>query len=86
MCAFGALGARRVSAWCRADDRASVRVMQQAGMRPERRYGRTVLKSGRPAPCPEYAVRIGEWRAGGGSPGDGPPAIAGREDALGPGR
>lgn len=72
---FGALGARRVSAWCWADNRASARVMEKAGMRLARRYERTEPKSGAPTPCLEYAVRVDEWRSGAG-PGDGPGPIA----------
>jgi hypothetical protein len=59
---FAALGARRVSAWCWAGNRASARVMAKAGMRLERRYERTEPKSGSPTPCLEYAVRLDEWR------------------------
>jgi RimJ/RimL family protein N-acetyltransferase len=55
---FAALGARRVSAWCWAENRASARVMEKAGMRLERRYERTEPKSGAPTPCLEYAVRV----------------------------
>jgi [ribosomal protein S5]-alanine N-acetyltransferase len=58
---FRSLGARRVSAWCWADNRASARVMEKAGMRFARRYERTEPKSGSPTPCWEYAVRSDEW-------------------------
>ena len=37
---FGALGARRVSAWCWAENAASARVMEKAGMRFARRSER----------------------------------------------
>src|SRR5437867_1105581 len=58
---FGSLGARRVSAWCWADNRASARVMEKAGMRFERRLVQTEPKSGRPTEALEYAVRAEEW-------------------------
>ena len=58
---FRSLGARRVSAWCWADNAASARVMEKAGMRFVRRNERTEPKSGSSTPCLEYAVRSDEW-------------------------
>jgi ribosomal-protein-alanine N-acetyltransferase len=57
---LGRLGARRVSAWCWADNRASARVMEKAGMRFARRSSRTEPKSGLSMPCLEYAVSAEE--------------------------
>jgi ribosomal-protein-alanine N-acetyltransferase len=54
---FDALGARRVSAWCWAENVASVRVMEKAGMRFERRSERIEPKSGRATECLDYGVR-----------------------------
>jgi len=68
---IGALGARRVSAWCWEENRASARVMEKAGMRLARRYERTEPKSGRPTPCLEYAVQSDEWSTTDDAPGDG---------------
>ena len=61
--AFGALAARRVSAWCYAENRASARVLAKAGLRFERRYQGTEPKSGQAATCLEYALRREEWHA-----------------------
>ena len=58
---FGALGGRRVSAWCYEENRASARVLAKAGLRFERRYRGAEPESGRPAECLEYALRREEW-------------------------
>jgi [ribosomal protein S5]-alanine N-acetyltransferase len=54
--AFAALGARRVSAWCWAENRASARVMEKAGLAFARRCERTEPKSGLLVLCLEYAI------------------------------
>ncbi len=61
--AFRALAARRVSAWCYVENRASARVLAKAGLRFERRYRGTEPKSGQAAWCLEYALRQEEWHA-----------------------
>jgi ribosomal-protein-alanine N-acetyltransferase len=58
--AFESLGARRVSAWCWAENAASARVMAKAGMTLAREYERTEPKSGQARAVVEYAVRVGE--------------------------
>ena len=55
--AFGTLGATRVSAWCWAENAASARVMEKAGMRFVRTYEQAEPKSGQARPVLEYAVR-----------------------------
>jgi broad specificity phosphatase PhoE/RimJ/RimL family protein N-acetyltransferase len=62
------LGARRVSAWCWEENRASARVMEKAGMRFARRYEQTEPKSGLPASCLEYAVAAEEDGLAAGAP------------------
>ncbi len=68
---FQSLGGRRLSAWCWAENRASERVMIKAGLRFARRYRETEPKSGHPAACLEYALRIEEWRQDQGAPARG---------------
>jgi ribosomal-protein-alanine N-acetyltransferase len=57
---FESLGARRVSAWCWAENAASVRVMAKAGMTFARSYERTEPKSGQARAVVEYAIRVEE--------------------------
>jgi RimJ/RimL family protein N-acetyltransferase len=57
---FGVLGARRLSAWCWAENRASARVMEKCGLRLGRRYERVEPKSGLPTPCEEYELRASD--------------------------
>ncbi len=57
---FGVLGGQRASAWCYAENHASARVLERAGLRFARRYRDTEPKSGQPAECLEYAIRVEE--------------------------
>jgi [ribosomal protein S5]-alanine N-acetyltransferase len=60
---FGRLGGTRASAWCYAENRASARVLEKAGLRFVRRYRDVEPKSGQLAECLEWAVRADEWCA-----------------------
>lgn len=60
---FRALGGRRASAWCYADNRASARVLEKAGLHFVRRFHDTEPVSGQLATCLEYAILVGEWCA-----------------------
>lgn len=58
---FAFLGGRRASAWCRAENRASARVLEKAGLRLDREYEQADPKSGRPVRCLEYGMTLEEW-------------------------
>jgi [ribosomal protein S5]-alanine N-acetyltransferase len=59
--AFGTLAGQRISAWCWAENRASARVLEKAGLRLVRLFELTEPKSDRVLPCQEYAIRRDEW-------------------------
>jgi RimJ/RimL family protein N-acetyltransferase len=61
---FTALGGRRISAWCYADNQASARVLEKAGLRFERRFSTIETKSGRAVECLEYALSADAWHDG----------------------
>jgi RimJ/RimL family protein N-acetyltransferase len=61
---FQQLGRRRASAWCYAENRASARVLDKAGLRLERRFVKTEPVSGETKECLEYAIHAEEWDAG----------------------
>jgi [ribosomal protein S5]-alanine N-acetyltransferase len=59
---FEVLGGRRVSAWCNAENHASARVLEKAGLRFGRRFSAIGPKSGQTASCLEYALRVEEYQ------------------------
>lgn len=64
--AFTALGGRRSSAYCIAENRASARVLQKAGLRFVRTFAQTDLRQLpqlATVTCEEYAITSEEWRA-----------------------
>jgi RimJ/RimL family protein N-acetyltransferase len=61
---FTALGGRRISAWCYADNKASARVLEMVGLRFERRFSAIEPKSRRTAECFEFALSADAWSDG----------------------
>jgi ribosomal-protein-alanine N-acetyltransferase len=68
---FAALGARRVSAWCWADNLASARVMEKTGMRFEGHSERVEPKTGMEMKCLEYAIEPHSSSGSSSASGDG---------------
>ena len=58
---FSTLQAPRISAWCYADNHASARVLEKAGLRLERTFEDIEPKSGISRPCLEYTIRREAW-------------------------
>jgi len=56
---FETLGARQVSAWCFAENRASARVLEQAGLRLELREEDVNPKTGQPRSSLKYTIMRG---------------------------
>ena len=54
---FRVLGGQRISAWCHAENLASARVLEKAGLSFQRRYEHVEPKSRQTVDCVEYAVR-----------------------------
>ena len=65
---FTTLGGRRSSAYCIAENRASARVLQKAGLRFVRTFEQTDHRHDSSVTCDEYAIDIAEWRASTGKP------------------
>jgi RimJ/RimL family protein N-acetyltransferase len=60
---FTALGGRRSSAYCIAENRASARVLQKAGLRFVRTFEQPDPRHDTSVACEEYAIGIEEWGA-----------------------
>jgi ribosomal-protein-alanine N-acetyltransferase len=60
---FGTFGAERGSAYCMAENRASARVLQKAGLRFARTFEQPDTRHGTTVTCEEYAITSAEWRA-----------------------
>jgi [ribosomal protein S5]-alanine N-acetyltransferase len=59
---FEVLGARQVSAWCFAGNRASARVLEKAGLRLELREEDVDPKTGQPRMSLKYTIHRREWQ------------------------
>jgi ribosomal-protein-alanine N-acetyltransferase len=60
---FGILAGQRSSAYCIAENRASARVLQKAGLRFVRTFDQPDTRHGATVTCEEYAISVEEWRA-----------------------
>jgi RimJ/RimL family protein N-acetyltransferase len=59
--AFQELGAQHISSWCYAENAASARVLEKAGLTLIKRYDDIESKSGRPITCLEYEIHRADW-------------------------